>query len=77
MKRCVASQTLDAPQGAVSIDPDTLHAYLTPRIGRSRRDGQFDVLVEAPAPVRPDPYLVRSSEALEQPILRPILKVVS
>ncbi|WP_336739901.1 transporter substrate-binding domain-containing protein [Aureimonas altamirensis] len=77
VKRCVASQTLDAPQGAVSIDPDTLHAYLTPRIGRSRRDGQFDVLVEAPAPVRPDPYLVRSSEALEQPILRPILKVVS
>lgn len=77
VKRHVSSQTLNAPQGAVSIDPDTLHAYLTPRIGRSRRDGQFDVLLEAPAPVRPDPYLVRSSQALEQPILRPVLKVVS
>ncbi len=77
VKAFVGGQTLDAPQGLVSIDPGTLHAYLTPRIGRSRADGQFDILLEAPAPVRPDPYLVRSSAALEQPILRPMLKVVS
>jgi len=73
----VAGQTLDAPQGCVSIDPQTLHAYLTPRIGRSRADGQFDILMEAQEPVRPDPYLVRSSAALEQPVLRPALRIVS
>lgn len=73
----VGGQRLDAPQGPVSIDPQTLHAYLTPRIGRSRADGQFDILMEAQEPVRPDPYLVRSSAALEQPVLRPALRIVS
>ncbi|KQT84201.1 transporter substrate-binding domain-containing protein [Aurantimonas sp. Leaf443] len=77
VRRCVAGQSIEAPQGTVSIDPDTRHAYLTPRIGRSRHDGQFDILVEAKAPVRPDPYLVRSSAALEQPMLQPALRVVS
>ncbi|MBC8129499.1 MAG: transporter substrate-binding domain-containing protein [Rhizobiaceae bacterium] len=73
----VGGQKLDAPQGRVSIDPQTLHAYLTPRIGRSRADGQFDILMEAQDPVRPDPYLVRSSATFEQPVFRPSLRIVS
>jgi branched-chain amino acid transport system substrate-binding protein len=48
----------DAPQGRVSIDPSTHHTNLNPRIGRVNREGQFDVVWEAPAPIRPDPYLV-------------------
>ncbi len=50
-----------APQGMVKIDPDNHHAYLTPRIGRVREDGQFDILHEAKQPVKPDPYLVEHS----------------
>jgi branched-chain amino acid transport system substrate-binding protein len=50
-----------APQGIVKIDPENHHSYLTPRIGRARRDGQFDILHEAVLPVRPDPYLVAHS----------------
>ncbi len=52
---------IEAPQGRVRIDEDTLHAYLTPRIGRSTGGAQFEVIMEAKAPVRPDPYLVRNS----------------
>jgi urea transport system substrate-binding protein len=52
---------IEAPQGGVRIDEDTLHTYLTPRIGRSTKAAQFEVLMEAKAPVRPDPYLVRNS----------------
>jgi ABC-type branched-subunit amino acid transport system substrate-binding protein len=52
---------IEAPQGRVRIDEDTLHAYLTPRIGRSTGAAQFEVIMEAKAPVRPDPYLVRNS----------------
>jgi branched-chain amino acid transport system substrate-binding protein len=48
----------DAPQGRVSIDPSTHHTNLNPRIGCVNRKGQFDVVWEATAPVRPDPYLV-------------------
>jgi ABC-type branched-subunit amino acid transport system substrate-binding protein len=52
---------IEAPQGRVRIDEDTLHTFLTPRIGRSTQAAQFEVIMEAKAPVRPDPYLVRSS----------------
>lgn len=71
--RCALSrQRLAAPQGEVWIDDQTSHAYLTPRIGLSNRHAQFDIIMEASAPVQADPYLVRSSARLEaaQPTLR-------
>ena len=74
--RALAGQSLDAPQGRVTIDPETMHCYLTPRIGCSRADGQFDILVEAERPVRPDPYLVRAAAPLEVVAERPMLRVV-
>lgn len=49
---------LSAPQGQVYLDPISLHSFLTPRIGRSTTNGEFEVLAEAAGPVRPDPYLV-------------------
>ncbi len=48
----------DAPQGKIKIDPDNNHVYVTPRIGRSTRNGTFEVVWQAPEPVKPDPYLV-------------------
>ena len=56
-----AAQRLEAPQGEVWIDEQNLHAYLTPRIGRSNRNARFDIIREATAPVQPDPYLVNST----------------
>lgn len=50
---------LDAPQGTVRIDRTNNHCYLTPRLGRSRRNGTFAVIASAAEPVRPDPYLTR------------------
>lgn len=47
-----------APQGPVRIDPENRHCHMRPRIGRSCADGTFELLYEAAAPVRPDPYLV-------------------
>jgi len=69
-------QSIDAPQGRVTIDPETMHSFLTPRIGRSRKDFQFDILVEAACPVRPDPYLVRAAPSLETVSRRPQLRVI-
>ncbi|MDB5526626.1 MAG: livK [Rhizobium sp.] len=76
VKACAAHQRLSAPQGEISIDPSTFHAYLTPRIGRSRKDGQFDIIFDAGRPVAPDPYLINSSSTLEAPWLRPTLRIV-
>jgi ABC-type branched-subunit amino acid transport system substrate-binding protein len=49
---------LDAPQGTVWVDPENNHSFLTPALGISRADGQFDVIWRADRPVKPDPYLV-------------------
>lgn len=65
VKAAATRLDIEAPQGRVRIDADTLHTYLTPRIGRSTRDGQFEVIMQAKAPVRPDPYLVRNSPRFE------------
>lgn len=77
VKSHAANQTLVAPQGKVMIDPDTYHAYLTPRIGRSLANNQFDVVYDAGRPVRPDPYLVNSSSTLEAATRYPNLRIVS
>jgi branched-chain amino acid transport system substrate-binding protein len=48
---------LDAPEGPVQIDADNNHVWLTPRIGRARPDGEFDIVWEGKSPIKPDPYL--------------------
>jgi ABC-type branched-subunit amino acid transport system substrate-binding protein len=47
----------EAPEGSIRIDPENNHTWLMPRIGRVRRDGQFDIVWEGKAVVKPDPYL--------------------
>jgi ABC-type branched-subunit amino acid transport system substrate-binding protein len=76
VRAAVANQRLAAPQGEVRIDPQTFHAWLTPRIGRSTIHGQFDVLLEARSPVAPDPYLVQSSPRFAVAMRSPVLRVV-
>jgi branched-chain amino acid transport system substrate-binding protein len=56
--RVLPGAEFEAPQGRVRIDEHNHHAYLRPRIGRCGSDGQFEILEQARAWVRPDPYLV-------------------
>ena len=58
IRRSAMGSGIDAPQGRVSIDADNAHCYLTPRLARARDDRRFEIFAEAPAPVKPDPYLV-------------------
>jgi ABC-type branched-subunit amino acid transport system substrate-binding protein len=76
VRNAVANQRLTAPQGEVRIDPQTFHAWLTPRIGRSRADGQFELLLESRQPVAPDPYLVQSSPRFATAMRPPLLRMV-
>lgn len=57
-RAALAHIAIDAPQGSVHVDHRNRHCYLTPRIGVSNRAGGFDIIYEAPRPIRPDPYLV-------------------
>ncbi len=67
VRAAAVRQQIAAPQGRVWIDPETLHAFLTPRIGRSNAACRFDILNEAAEPVRPDPYLVWNSQRFTAP----------
>jgi ABC-type branched-subunit amino acid transport system substrate-binding protein len=58
VREVLAHVSMEAPQGEVHIDRDNRHCYLTPRIGISNAAGGFDIIYEAPHPVKPDPYLV-------------------
>lgn len=49
-------QETNAPGGRVRIEPQNLHTWLTPRIGKARADGQFDIVNEYPGPIMPLPY---------------------
>ncbi len=60
VKDALQHVAFDAPQGDVKIDPASRHCYLTPRIGRSRSDGQFEVIWSAGTAMKPDPYMLSS-----------------
>lgn len=77
VKHAVKQVVVDAPQGAVRVDPETLHAYLTPRIGRSTSGMRFEILAQAPGPVRPDPYLIWNSPRFWTAVSPPALRVAS
>ncbi len=65
IRQTISHQSMVAPEGVISIDEKTQHAWKTVRIGKIRADGQFDILWSSNAPVRPDPYpaLVSKDEA--------------
>lgn len=58
VKKALYKCRIDAPQGPVWIDPENNHSFLTPALGRSRADGQFEIIWSTNEPVKPDPYLV-------------------
>ncbi|MBL8580900.1 MAG: transporter substrate-binding domain-containing protein [Rhizobiaceae bacterium] len=57
----LARSEFAAPQGNIRLDPDNSHFYLWPRIGRAEADGQFRIIEQTPAAVKPDPYLINHS----------------
>lgn len=62
VREAVRGARFVAPQGEVTVDPDNLHCWMRPRIGKSRSNGAFEVLFESPLVIRPDPYLTWTAE---------------
>jgi urea transport system substrate-binding protein len=63
VRRAIRKQSLDAPEGIVSIDAETLHTWRPFYLGKIRGDGQFEVVWSLEKPVRPVPYPVLRSRA--------------
>jgi len=56
VQRTILRQTLLAPEGLVAIDPANRHLWKTPRVGKARHDGQFDIVCDAGRPLEPVPF---------------------
>ena len=56
VQRTILRQTLLAPRGIVAVDAETRHLWYTPRIGKIRRDGQFDIVWDAGRTIGPVSY---------------------
>jgi urea transport system substrate-binding protein len=54
--KAIRRQSLNAPEGIVSVDDETQHTWRPVYVGRIRSDGQFDLVWSSQKPVRPIPY---------------------
>ena len=63
IRETVLDQSYHAPSGVVYTDPRNRHTWKTVRIGRIRADGQFDVVWDSGAPIRPEPFPAYRSPA--------------
>jgi branched-chain amino acid transport system substrate-binding protein len=57
LRSLALAQTIEAPQGPVSISPSCGQANVWSRIGRVTRSGQFEILRQSLAAVDADPYM--------------------
>jgi ABC-type branched-subunit amino acid transport system substrate-binding protein len=56
IRAAMRNQRFKGPGGEVRVDAESQHLWRTPRIGRVRSDGQFEVVWTAAAPEAPEPY---------------------
>jgi urea ABC transporter urea binding protein len=54
--RAMRRQSLNAPEGIVTVDEETQHTWRPVYVGRIRSDGQFDIVWNSEKPIRPIPY---------------------
>lgn len=66
IRSAILRQSLEAPEGVVSVDRDTQHVWRPVSIGRVAPSGQIEIVWSAARPIRPVPYpKTRTPEAWE------------
>ena len=63
VRRAMLRQSLDAPEGIISVDTETHHTWRPVYIGRMEADGQFAIVWDSQKPVRPVPYPISRSRS--------------
>jgi urea transport system substrate-binding protein len=56
VREAIKGQSLDSPEGLVTIDPATLHTTQVGRVGRIDDRGRFQEVFLSPQPIRPQPF---------------------
>jgi urea transport system substrate-binding protein len=63
VRQALRSQSFDAPEGLVRIDPDSQYTWKTMRLGKVVAGGQFEVMWSSERPLRPEPFASSRSPA--------------
>ncbi len=63
VRKAILGQSLNAPEGVVSVDPETQHTWRSVSIGKIRPDGQIDLVWTSQKAIRPVPYPVSRSRS--------------
>jgi urea transport system substrate-binding protein len=61
VRKALANQAFQAPEGIVYLNAENHHTWKTVRIGEIRKDGQFEIAWTSQGPVRPVPYPIYRS----------------
>jgi urea transport system substrate-binding protein len=56
VREAVRGIEFNAPEGKVTVDPTNNHTWKIVQIGKTRSDGQFDIVWSSGVPVQPDPF---------------------
>lgn len=56
VRRAMLTTRIMTPAGELRLDPDTQHAYKTPRVGQIQADGTFHIVWSADKAAVPDPF---------------------
>lgn len=56
VRTALLSQSLNAPEGVISIDRDSQHTWRPFYVGRIKGDGQIDIVESISKPIRPVPF---------------------
>lgn len=63
VRQSLRSQSFEAPEGLVRIDPENQYAWKTMRLGKVVAGGQFEVMWSSERPLRPEPFASSRSPA--------------
>jgi urea transport system substrate-binding protein len=63
VREALRTQTFEAPEGPVWVDPDSQYTWKTMRLGKIIRGGQFEVIWGSERPVKPEPFSPSRSPA--------------
>jgi urea transport system substrate-binding protein len=75
--RQILRQSVNAPEGIVTIDPDTRHGWRAFYLGKVRPDGQFDIVWSFVKSIRPVPYPALRTQAEWDALVPKLLETMS
>jgi urea transport system substrate-binding protein len=74
VRQALHTQSFDAPEGAVRIDPENQYTWKTMRLGKVVEGGQFEVMWSSERPVRPEPFASSRSPASWKELLSSLFR---